>query len=157
MKIDKSYFFFMYLGLLNLEYYDKIGLVLWLFFWFISVIIKEIKKDGVSWGIVFGYKLLKVREMVVVFGVSEKIVRRWLEFFEIYEYIKVVCVLYGLMIFVKYFKKFSFRLDKIVYWSIKEWLFLLQVLDIDVCLDKDKININIVVDDVVDYIVKWFI
>lgn len=72
MKMDKSYPFPMYSGLLNSEHYVKIGSALWLFLWFISSTTKENEKDGVSWGIVLGHKPLKAREMAAVFGVSEK-------------------------------------------------------------------------------------
>ncbi len=104
MKVDKSYPFPTYSGLLNSEHYDKIGPALWLFLWFISSTTKEIEKDGVSWGIVLGHKPLKAREMAAVFGVSEKTVRRWLELLETHEYIKAVRAPYGLMISVKHSK-----------------------------------------------------
>lgn len=156
MKTDKSYPFPTYSGLLNSEHYENIGPALWLFLWFISATTKEIEKDGVSWGIVLGHKPLKAREMAAVFGVSEKTVRRWLEILETHEYIKAVRAPYGLVISVKYSKKFSSRSDKTAQRSIKERPFSPQAPDTDVRSDKDNTNINTAAADAVDHIAKRF-
>ncbi|MFL6977221.1 phage portal protein [Bacillus inaquosorum] len=156
MRVDKSYPFPTYSGLLNSEHYDKIGPALWLFLWFISSTTKEIEKDGVNWGIVLGHKPLKAREMAAVFGVSEKTVRRWLELLETHKYIKAARAPYGLMISVKHSKKFSSRSDKTAHQSIKERPFSPQAPDTDVRSDKDKTNTYTAADDAVDHIAKRF-
>jgi DNA-binding transcriptional regulator YhcF (GntR family) len=107
-----SYPFNTYSGLLEPEHYKRIGTALWLFLWCISSTTKEVKRDGITWGIVLGNKPMKLTELAAIFDVNEKTVRRWLEVLEQHEYIKITRAPYGIIISVKNSKKYKERVDK---------------------------------------------
>ncbi|MCY8399549.1 phage portal protein [Bacillus haynesii] len=106
--LNQSYPFSVYSGLLTPVHYEKIGNAIWLFLWCISSTTKEIKRDGMTWGIVLGNKPLKAAELALQFGVNEKTIRRWLALLERNGYIAVTRAPYGMILSVRHSKKFAY-------------------------------------------------
>ncbi|SEC18594.1 hypothetical protein [Paenibacillus sp. GP183] len=109
-----SYPFIIYSGILDPKHYQNLGPAIWFFLWCVSSTTKEVKKDGVIWGIVLGNKPMNLVELSAPFGVSSETVRRWIGTLKQHDYIKVTRAPYGLIIHVKNSKKFSKRTGNFV-------------------------------------------
>ena len=103
--MSESYPFSTYSGILDPTHYQNIGSSLWLFLWAVSSTTDEIERKGIVWGVVLGNKPMKLGELSIVFGVSDKTIRRWLDVLEKHEYIKVTRAPYGLILTVKNSKR----------------------------------------------------
>ncbi|WP_191557321.1 DnaD domain protein [Metabacillus idriensis] len=105
--MSQDFFFPTYIGLLSPEHREKIGPALWEFLWFISKTTKEFQEGNESRGIVLGGRPVKIKEIAIELGASERTVKRNVARLKEENYIETKRTPYGEIYHVKKSKKFT--------------------------------------------------